>query len=437
VPVRVEASGPFGPGAYVEWLAEGIDTLYTGTDVYRILIAPELAMREAEDPTSPGGAAVTSYREPLRQERQRGYYFGSPTDDPWIDTSILAYTSPRSVAFPFAMEGRLAGAVELTVDLIGITDWELAPDHHVVLKVNGTQVGDALLFDGREAVTVAVPVPEGYLVPGTNVLEVVLPGDTGADFDLVYLDGFTVDYPRHLVARDGRLEFTAAGAAFEVAGFASDAVVVYREAGGAVERLTGVQVVGVPGDYRVRFPGSASPARYVVTAASAIRIPELAPARAPAGLLEGQGELLVISHPDFLDGLAPLLARRSAQGWAVKLVDVEDVYAEFGGDLFDPAAIGAYIGRAVDELRCSSSAATATTTATTSDWAASASCRRSTLRPGTSSATRRPTRSSPTWTATASRTWRSGASRCAPPPTWTPSSRRPCSTRRRTGGGAS
>lgn len=350
VPVRVEASGPFGPGAYVEWLAEGIDTLYTGTDVYRILIAPELAMREAEDPTSPGGAAVTSYREPLRQERQRGYYFGSPTDDPWIDTSILAYTSPRSVAFPFAMEGRLAGAVELTVDLIGITDWELAPDHHVVLKVNGTQVGDALLFDGREAVTVAVPVPEGYLVPGTNVLEVVLPGDTGADFDLVYLDGFTVDYPRHLVARDGRLEFTAAGAAFEVAGFASDAVVVYREAGGAVERLTGVQVVGVPGDYRVRFPGSASPARYVVTAASAIRIPELAPARAPAGLLEGQGELLVISHPDFLDGLAPLLARRSAQGWAVKLVDVEDVYAEFGGDLFDPAAIGAYIGRAVDEL---------------------------------------------------------------------------------------
>lgn len=350
VPVRVEASGPFGPGAYVEWLAEGIDTLYTGTDVYRISVAPELALRVPEEPAVAGGAVATSYREPMRIERQRRYDFGSPTGDPWYDTAILAYTSPRSAAFPFVLEGRLPGEVALTVDLVGVTNWELAPDHRALVRVNGTQVGDELVFDGRETASLAVAVPESYLLPGTNSLEVVLPGDTGAEFDLVNVDGFTVDYPRHLVARDGRLEFTAAAPAFEVAGFASDAIGVYREAGGAVERLTGVQVVGVPGDYRARFPGLASPARYVVTAEAAIRIPALAPARPPAGLLEGQGELLVISHPDFLDGLAPLLSHRASQGWAVKLVDVEDVYAEFGGDLFDPAAIGAYIGRAVDEL---------------------------------------------------------------------------------------
>ncbi len=171
-------------------------------------------------------------------------------------------------------------------------------------------------------------MPEGLLLPGANTLLVQLPGDTGVDFDLVDVDAFTVDYPRHLVARDGRLDFTAAGAAFEVQGLPSADIVVYRQIGETFERLAGGVVAPVgPGNYSVTFPGQPEAARYLVASAGSSLVPGLSPARQPSDLESGPAELLVISHPDFTDGLAPLVQQRESQGWSVKVVDVEDVYA--------------------------------------------------------------------------------------------------------------
>ncbi len=98
--------------------------------------------------------------------------------------------------------------MSLSVDLWGVTDWGQSPDHHAVVKLNGAQVGDGVFFDGNDLVTLTANVAEGDLLPGVNTLTVELPGDTGVDFDLVDVDGFTVDYPRHLVAVGGRLDFT-------------------------------------------------------------------------------------------------------------------------------------------------------------------------------------------------------------------------------------
>ncbi len=38
VPIRVEPPGPFGPGSFVELVADRLDTLYTGTNVYRLSV---------------------------------------------------------------------------------------------------------------------------------------------------------------------------------------------------------------------------------------------------------------------------------------------------------------------------------------------------------------------------------------------------------------
>ena len=53
---------------------------------------------------------------------------------------------------------------------------------------------------------------------------------------------------------------------------------------------------------------------------------------------------------DFLSGLDDLVAARQAQGWAVKVVDVEDVYAQFGFGIFDPEAIRDYVAFARGNL---------------------------------------------------------------------------------------
>ena len=55
------------------------------------------------------------------------------------------------------------------------------------------------------------------------------------------------------------------------------------------------------------------------------------------------GELLILSHAAFLDALAPLVARRQAEGWTVQLADLQDVYDERGFGDKSPDAVRAFI----------------------------------------------------------------------------------------------
>src|SRR5262249_25800569 len=43
------------------------------------------------------------------------------------------------------------------------------------------------------------------------------------------------------------------------------------------------------------------------------------------------GELVILSHAQFLDAVRPLAARRAQEGWTVQVVDLQDAYDAFGG----------------------------------------------------------------------------------------------------------
>jgi hypothetical protein len=58
----------------------------------------------------------------------------------------------------------------------------------------------------------------------------------------------------------------------------------------------------------------------------------------------------VISHPDFLEDLAPLVEAREAQGWQVRVIDVDDVFARFSFCIVDPRAIRDYVAHAVESM---------------------------------------------------------------------------------------
>jgi hypothetical protein len=58
----------------------------------------------------------------------------------------------------------------------------------------------------------------------------------------------------------------------------------------------------------------------------------------------------MISHPDFIETLVPLVNARQAQGFAVKVVDVLDIYSQFSHGIFDPQAIRDYIAYARNNM---------------------------------------------------------------------------------------
>lgn len=353
VPIFVSTTGKFGPGSYLEFWGEALDTLYTTTNVYRLEAGQKRALRAGSSSAAPAGAVSPAYLETTRLERDRDYSYWASFPDPFYDTQMLVTTTPASWNFALSLDGYVAGAAPSTLRIGvygGTSNVSINPDHHVQFFVNGAYIGDAL-FDGVSGVHFEGSIPENALVDGENVVTARLPTVPGSAIDLIQLDYVEIEYPRTYTPRNGRLAFSAQAGTFSIGPFASPDIVAYRLDGSAITRLEGLTREPDGASYRVAIPGSASPADYVVAETSALREPSSIRAARPAiDLTSGTTDYLILSHAAFLDGIGPLAAARQAEGYQVRIVDVEDVYAQFGHGIFDARAIQDYIAFAHSSL---------------------------------------------------------------------------------------
>ena len=349
MPIFVEGSGQFGPGSYVEFVGRGLDTLYTDANVYTLIADPDSALRVGRSGRWVLGPVRTPefYYETRTVETNRAYDFAAPGDEPWYDKRMLAISDPVEASFGLELDDRLpqAGPVELTVAMWGVTDFPQTPDHHVVIEVNGVELADEW-FDGLEDHPVQVEIPEWVLEPQGNVMRVLLPHDTGAQYDLVNYDHYQVRFPRPFEARTVGCALPAAAAAFRVDGLPSADVVVYRVVGEGVEIIERVNIEGTAGNYSAVFSGTEYPATYYISTVEALRVPQAESAPQDSLSLPREAEMLIIAHPDFLDGLEPLVAARRSEGLSVQVVNVEELYRRFSHGVFDPQAIRTFIGLA-------------------------------------------------------------------------------------------
>ncbi len=351
VPVRV-VGDPFGPGSFIEFYGEALDTLYTHTNVYALHVDHSLVSQVAVDntPVDAGAPVASYYMAQATYGSDKAYSFSSPNGDPWYDTSMLARTSSKSWNYTIAVDNYAASAAPATLDvqMWGSTDWPQSPDHRVVVGFNGTNIAD-LTVNGIVNIPVTANLPDGTLQSGNNTLKVTLPGDTGVAYDLVMFDKATVTYPRGFVAKNGALTFDGSAQAFRVTNLPSPNVTVYRIDSDGSQTLLAASVDGSGGSYSATFAGTSHNATYIVTADSAVRTPDVVPGSQPVDLLGGKTDFLIIAHPNFIDGIQTLAQVRAAQGLKVRVVSVDDVYAQYSGGVFDPQAIRDYIKDAVKQ----------------------------------------------------------------------------------------
>ncbi len=369
VPIEIVGGPTFGPGSSFRFVGEPVDSLYTGTNVYRLHLDRTMAARVApavETPgepappkdsngrprrtTSEGGPVIgaTEYTAVVRNEVNVEYSVTAPGDDPWYEQLLLTFSgSPSTASTTVSLDAVVPGAsATVSVDLWGITRDPIVDDHHVALRVNGQQV-QTLRFDDNEAVTLSAVVAPGVLVEGDNLIEVVSLADTGAYIDMIVIDGWQVEYRRGTVATDGRLDLSADAPAFDVSALPSGDVVAYRIAADGVVSLASTAALG-GGVVQVSAAGTG--ARYVVSAATALHSPVVAAAPVPADLLGGSADYLMVTHGMFTDTLAALVAHHESIGRTVKVVDVADVYEAYNHGVVDASAIDRYLAEAVPAL---------------------------------------------------------------------------------------
>lgn len=356
VPARVvtaDGDPRFGAGSFVELVGRAIeDSLYTRANVYRMRIDGAKARRPVEDRRPPTGAPAVHVRTTATVDRDLEYSFAAPTGDPWYEARLLAFDGNRATrAFSIDADAVVPGH-DATIELVlwGGSDWPgTAPDHHVEVSFNGAPIADDR-FDGVVPHTIRATIPEGLLVDGTNHIEISLPADTGHAFDLVHVDRYTIDYTRRLRATEDRLAFRGTAASFTVEGLRSPEVVAYRDDGRV--RLTAIAVTPEGDTYTASLRGRAlRPTDVRIATVDALMRPEIRPASPwPRDLLRGAADYLIIAHPAFLDGLEPLIRARAAEGRAIKVANVLDVYRRFSGGVVDPVAIERYVRNAARRL---------------------------------------------------------------------------------------
>lgn len=386
VALEVQGGPVFGPGSALAFLGEAVTgSLYTETAVYQLRVADGGAPLFSVFAGSGALAPSTEVADRFEHAPNRQYSSGSPLDDPWYALRLVRNGTPSASAnetfvLPEKFDGEKPDRIE--VELWGGLDYPEAPDHSLRLSLNGLEIA-SVHFDGVTRKLVQAELPSGLLHSGSNTLTIELLDDTGLPADVVHLEAIRIDYQRQLRAVDDRIDFalpaglvapaaeadrmfvddfddggsaacaggTACGA-YLVAGLSRGDAVVLRERAGQVVRLAAVSQALGDGSYQLSFASSrqAGDHYWVAPAAGAVDADlALAPARVDP-LAGSAADYLIVAHPSFIDGLAPLIAARSAEGFSVRVVNVEQIYQFYNDGVIDPIAIELALSDAYQRL---------------------------------------------------------------------------------------
>lgn len=254
------------------------------------------------------------------EENFFGRYVGAAPE-----TQIL---TARNVSRP----GVTGGTLE--VSLQGLT----TGSHHVRVVFNGTELG-SVNFAGRARHAASFEVGAWLLREGDNEVQLTSSGNSDASFT----DYLRLTYRHSYRADEGHLRFPAPGAApLRVTGFDTPNVRVVDVTNPDDATQVVARVEPDPeGGWALVVP-AAGHERTLYAFADA-RVAQVARAfsNSPARLTGGTdgADFVIITNGDFRSQVEPLAAKRAAEGLAVSVVDVEDLYDEFAYGAHSPQAV--------------------------------------------------------------------------------------------------
>lgn len=346
----------FGPGGFIEFYAPEFESRYTTDQVFTLSLVRrrELAAqridfgaRTAAVDTNLVGA--TQYKHTALIEENAFYDDFSPTEvDPWTYGQTLSlFPTP---VYNFELDGVVGGSAtaQIKAQMYGVLDFDIVGnDHHYSIAVNDALIGDQQFDGNNQDIFDASNV---QVNDGANTIQYNYIPIAELAFDRISLNQFWVTYPRVSEAQEGYLQGEFNTVQNRVSGLASEAANIYhlRDDGG-VDTVNGA-IADEASGATVFSTGGVS-GEYIVVSEQGYRVPSIGLIQDQDDLQSGEAEYLIITHSS-LEGeaLERLVELRQAK-YSVKVVDVEQVYAQFGHHVPSPDAIQSYIKFAVENLR--------------------------------------------------------------------------------------
>jgi hypothetical protein len=343
--LNVRKDGQFGSQDSLEFYGTGLDTAFTETRVYWLVVGtkPGKRINPPSPPFSKGGLGGFSFPFTV-ESRPRTIYFAALKNGETENFfgPLVSTTPVEQVLSVYHPDPAPPGEATLEVSLQGVTEGT----HQVQVQLNGVQVG-SLLFEGQSRGVVTLPVSQSLLLEGENRVTLVA---QGGEMDVSLVDYIRLTYWHSYTADDNALRLTAdGGQQIWVDGFTNSQVRVVDITDPKLVQEVFGQVRQQGLGYAVQFivPGSGQRtllafAGEQVKSAAAIGVNQTS-----RWYQAGWGaDLVIISPASFLESVRSLKALREAQGWSVALVDVEDLYDEFSFGIKTPQALKDFLLRA-------------------------------------------------------------------------------------------
>jgi hypothetical protein len=335
ISVRGEEDGRFDSSDAIEFYGVGLDSAVTDSRTYWLASGSQPGLRIERVKGKGTRAAPASFPYTV-ERRDRGIYFSSLRNgdkENFFGAVIAREPVDQSISVQH-LDASGSGA-ELELALQGVT--ELA--HRVRVEVNGAEVG-ALGFDGQSEGITRIPIGRGTLREGENTVRLTA---FGGDSDVNLVDYIRITYPHAYTADGDALRFNLSPKQqVSIDGFTSSAIrVIDITDPGAVREVTS-RVEARQGSYSVIVSGPKGGDRVLLAISEGkANAPAALALNRPSNLREpGRGaDLVIISHRDFIDSIAPLKAAREKQGFSVAVVDLEDVYDDFSFGQKSPQAL--------------------------------------------------------------------------------------------------
>jgi hypothetical protein len=330
--------GSFDPGDQLIFYAEGTDDSpderYAPVNVYWLTYG-EKAGKRMETRPSVSSANISSapgYMETLRLDSNLSYVSSLPMEsgyDHWYSSKVTAagQNSARSLDMPIVLDQLAPDIGEATVSMA--LAGNVKGRHHVKFYINNVEVHEAE-WNGRTYQEMSATFDAALLKVGLNFIRLELINDTpNQSVDMVYIDWIQLDYPRKLVADDDPFFFTGAGPgawSYDISGVSNSQAAVYD-----ITNLYAVSRIDVTAqNNRLAFGDSQPDTRqYVIVAPDQLLTPAGVDVAVSTSLAHGGADYLMIAPRAFFSALQPLADYRAAQGYRVRVVDVQDIYDQF------------------------------------------------------------------------------------------------------------
>jgi hypothetical protein len=380
IQVTGAGDGSFDPGDLVIFYAVPYDGgRYQNYNVYQFVYGdnvtgPRMTTRQVTAITAPAAASVITQTVHIERDLDYRSLYQRPNDaDHFFDTQLYANNTTPEVtrSYDLALDDAVntAGAVQIRAMIHGGIDQAAAPDQSVRLRLNSYDAG-VFQWNGRTDRLITTSAPATALDGTPNRIHLVaglaqLPGLTGANpYYWISPDWVRVSYPA-LADAEGDWIYVegmpVVSNPVAISGFTSALVSAYDVRDPAHPLLlSGAGVQADQSVYTVYWDEDVAKPAYVLTTQAALLAPGAIERDVPsnwAGTDHAHDYVVIVGTDRTYSGTSalgaqlnatvqPLLVHRAAEGLAVAVVDVQDIYDEWSYGRIDPMAIRSFLHHA-------------------------------------------------------------------------------------------